>query len=265
MKKLIIILLFINYILFSTNVAFGWENPNKDWVNPYKDWVNPYKDWVNPYADWVNPYKDWQPPTPEEEALEEPLIDPIDILSLFGGIFSSLFKTSEKIVAKNAEKFVYHYFKDTTGEITESILKNGVKVSTGFTHTLGYEGKAFVSEISPDKISKLNLFAYGIGDANSFVKIAVKKSDLVIPAQALYYGEKGARIIGAKSGLYEIGKDGAKYLNRNVIAEAGSLAPYKSSVNSLANNILDAPRALTRYWLLGGGVALDINLFNKQK
>jgi formylmethanofuran dehydrogenase subunit C len=189
----------------------------------------------------------------KEKGLETPLIDPIDILTMFeGGFLKSLFKSGGELAGETAEKVAYYYFKNTSGEVADLIAKDGIKVSTGFSSTKGYEGKVFLSEIAPDKISKTNLFAYGVSDADYVAKIAVKEADLGIPAQTFYYGEKGARFVKDGSGLYVAGENGAKYLNPSAIDSVSSLAPYQGNINSFWNNIADVPRCLTRYWLSGG-------------
>lgn len=225
------------------------------------------KDEENPSID-IAKEKDisWQPPTAEEEALETPLIDPIDLFTMFGGgLLKSLFKGASEVSSEAAEKVMYYYFKDSSGKVADAITENGIKASSGLTRTLGYEGKVFVSEIAPDKISKVNLFSYGVGDADSVAKVIVKESDLAVPAQAYYYGEKGANFIKDSSGLYTVGDDGAKYLSDKVINEVSSLTPYQDSIGSLVNNMTDIPRCLTRYWMAGGLWGYTgYNYFNKK-
>ncbi len=221
----------------------------------------------------------WVPPTPAEQAIEEPLISPADILSLGGFLGRAIGKGLSLVSTKAAGRLtdwlakktakdelitVYHYFKDDVqSSIAKSIVENGIKTSSGLGSTLGYENRVFVSLIPPEKISRLNLFSYGIKNADSFVGLVVKKSDLGIPAQTFYYGEKGARFISRNSNLYRIASNGLNYIQPGSITSIGNFgAPQLKNIGNVWNNILDIPRSLTRYWVMGGAVGFDIAAFS---
>lgn len=209
-------------------------------------------------------------PTAEEEALETPWIDPVDIVLVGGGLIRASFKAILKIASKVSSKIaskeilqkasqkmvdVYHYFPDPSGEVTNSILKQGVKASRGFKNTMGYDNRVFVSTISPARISKTNLFAYGKTNMTNFVKLKIPANELKIPAQNIYFGGKGARYISGKSTSYITDSTGQKLLSNQTITGFGTIESAGGNLNHLVNNLKDLPRTSTIYWLLGAPIA----------
>lgn len=181
-------------------------------------------------------------PSAEEEALETPWIDPVDIILLGGGLARlAISKIVSKIAGKEAvqkasQKMVdvYHYFFKTNSagqNVTGLIEKNGIKTTIEGWRLGGREG-VYVTTLSPDKFTKFTPTTLGlkkgIGNEIGYVKMSVPADSLSNSYLSKALLETGARKVNPSNVPGMFNKlSGKNYFKADFFTEVGSFTPQK--------------------------------------